>query len=303
MLKFALKIAGTLVVCTALYFAADWQKVAARLVEVDGRLLAAALALFVPQTLVAGWRWRRMIRPYAEVGLLEASGQILGGSTANLILPSRLGDFSKAAMIHGLDGTARKKIAGLVVVEKVCDVLVVLSAVVLGMLGQAAAIGVFALALVACAATYLPDSRSMTPGVRSRLVLVGGSIVLWTFHLAQLHLFILACGVEVPWTTSLERIPLALIAGLLPAAFCGIGVRDAALVYLYADVAPTATMAAAGALTALRYFIPGIAGIPFWWMSRSTAKPKADADEVAPQSAAQGPHREKRPAAETAASR
>src|SRR5262245_60762515 len=165
MLKFSLKIAGTIALCTVLYFAADWRKVAEQLAEVDGRLLAAALVLFVPQTLVAGWRWRRMIRPCAEVGLLEASGQILGGSTANLILPSRLGDFSKAAMIRGLDGTARKKIAGLVIVEKVCDVLVVLSAVVLGMLGQAAAIGVFAVALAACAATYLPDSRRMTPGI------------------------------------------------------------------------------------------------------------------------------------------
>jgi glycosyltransferase 2 family protein len=269
MLKFALKIAATTALCAALYVAADWRSVAQQLAAVDGRILAAALVLFVPQTLVAGWRWRRMVRPYASIGIIEASGQILGGSAANLILPSRLGDFSKAAMLRGIDTPTRKKIAGLVVVEKVCDVVVVMSAVLLGLLGKGAAIAVFALAVGACLATYVPDSSRMTPRLRSRLVLIGGSVVLWTFHLAQLHLFILACGVDVPWTTSLERIPLALIAGLMPAAFCGIGARDAALVYLYADVAPTAAMAAAGALTALRYFIPGAAGIPFWWMSRA----------------------------------
>jgi len=280
MLKFVLKISATLALCAALYVAADWRSVGRQLADVDGRLLAVAIGLFVPQTLIAGWRWRRMVRPYASLGLLEASGQILGGSSANLVLPSRLGDFSKAAMIRGIDGRARKKIAGLVVVEKVCDVFVVFSAVVLGMLGQAAAIAVFALAAVACLATYLPDSRRMTPKLRSRLVLVGGSIVLWTFHLAQLHLFVLCCGVDVAWTTSLERIPVALIAGLLPAAFCGIGTRDAALVFLYADVAPTAQMAAVGALTALRYFIPGAAGIPFWWMSRGNRKAGTDDQSV-----------------------
>jgi hypothetical protein len=134
----------------------------------------------------------------------------------------------------------------------------------------------------------------MTPKLRSRLVLVGGSIVLWTFHLAQLHLFVLSCRVDVPWTLSLERIPLALIAGLLPAAFCGIGTRDAALVFLYADVAPTATMAAVGALTALRYFIPGAAGIPFWWMSRRATVGNAL------RGVPSGPHREKRSSIETA---
>ena len=302
MLKFVLKITATVVLCAVLYFAADWRSVGRQLADVDGRILTAALALFIPQTLIAGWRWRRMIRPYAEVGLLQASGQILGGSTANLILPSRLGDFSKAAMIPGIDASTRKRIAGLVVVEKVCDVFVVLSAVLVAMLGEAAAVAVFATAVAACLATYLPDSRRMTPGLRNRLVLVGGSIVLWTFHLAQLHLFVLSCGVDVAWTTSLERIPLALIAGLLPAAFCGIGTRDAALVYLYADVAPTATMAAVGALTALRYFIPGAAGIPFWWTARGNRKADAgnEAGEDDRRSVPSRPHHDARNAAEAA---
>jgi glycosyltransferase 2 family protein len=275
MLKFVLKISATAALCAALYVAADWRSVGRQLADVDGRLFAMAMALFVPQTLIAGWRWRRMVRPYASLGLPEASGQILGGSSANLVLPSRLGDFSKAAMIRGIDGRARKKVAGLVVVEKVCDVCVVLTAVVLAMLGEGAAIAVFSLGVAACLATYLPDSRQMTPERRSGLTLVGGSIVLWTFHLAQLHLFVLCCGVNVPWTTSLEKIPLALVAGLVPAAFCGIGTRDAALVWLFADVAPAAQMAAVGVLTALRYLIPGAAGIPFWWMARGNRKSDA----------------------------
>jgi hypothetical protein len=241
-----------------------------------------------------------MIGPYASVGLVEASGQILGGSSANLLLPSRLGDFSKAAMIRGVDGITRKRIAGTVVVEKICDVIVVLSAVLLGMLGRGAAVGVFALALAACLATYLPEGRWMTAAVRSRLVLVGGSIVLWTFHLAQLHLFVLSCGVDVPWTTSLEKIPLALIAGLLPAAFCGIGTRDAALVWLFADVAPAAQMAAVGALTALRYLIPGAAGIPFWWMARGNSRAEIASTGTILQSVPSGPHIDSRATAEAA---
>ena len=55
----------------------------------------------------------------------------------------------------------------------------------------------------------------------------------------------------------------SLYAGLLPISFCGLGTRDAALVYLFADIAPASTMTVVGLLTGLRYVIPGAVGIPF----------------------------------------
>ena len=54
----------------------------------------------------------------------------------------------------------------------------------------------------------------------------------------------------------------AIFAGLLPVTLWGIGTRDVALVWMFADVAPAPAMAVVGMLTALRYIVPGLAGIP-----------------------------------------
>ncbi len=95
-------------------------------------------------------------------------------------------------------------------------------------------------------------------------------------HLAQLHFFIRACGVDVTLATTLQRAPIALFAGLIPAAFCGIGTRDAALVWLFVDVAPAPTMAIVGMLTALRYLVPGAVGIPVLLSLRRSVRNEID---------------------------
>jgi uncharacterized membrane protein YbhN (UPF0104 family) len=96
----------------------------------------------------------------------------------------------------------------------------------------------------------------------SPLPFVAASLVLWTLHLAQIHCFLLAADVPTTWEMTATRVPAALLAGIVPAAFCGIGTRDAAFVWLFADVAPASTMAVVGLLTALRYVVPGAIGIP-----------------------------------------
>ena len=267
MTRTALKIAATLILCAALYAAADWREVAGHLAAIDVRLLGLALLLFVPQTLVSGWRWRALVRPEAKIGLWEGARHILVASAANLVMPSRLGDFSKAALLPGLDAAGRKRAAAIVVAEKVVDMAVLALAVGVGMLGAQACWIVAAAGGLLCATEPMLKVSNRRRGA----ALVGGTIVLWSLHLWQLHLFVRCCGVDVPLSTSVERIPAALVAGVLPASFCVIGTRDAALVWLFRDVAPAATMAAVGMLSALRYLIPGAAGIPLWWAGRKLA--------------------------------
>ena len=87
------------------------------------------------------------------------------------------------------------------------------------------------------------------------------TVCLWVLHLVQFDLFLGAVGVQVAWHEVFARVPMAIFAGLLPVTFCGIGTRDAALVWLFADFAPASTMAVVGMLSALRYLIPGACGI------------------------------------------
>lgn len=251
--KRIIKLAAAVVLLAALYRAADWRAVGRVLASLDRGYLLAGLMLFVPQTLVSAARWKRLVAPLAAISLGDALRQTLAASALNLVVPSKLGDLSKAAMLP----VERTRAGGLAILEKVADVV----ALALVWAAGALAVDGFTLSggLLALAAAGVWTRCRSSAGYW----LTSYSLVLWTLHLLQIDCFLKAAGVFVPWTVASARIPAAIFAGLLPISFCGIGTRDSALVWLFSDLAPTPAMAAVGALTALRYLVPGAAGIAF----------------------------------------
>ncbi|MDY7020994.1 MAG: lysylphosphatidylglycerol synthase transmembrane domain-containing protein, partial [Cyanobacteriota bacterium] len=89
------------------------------------------------------------------------------------------------------------------------------------------------------------------------------SILIWFLHLLQIWFFILALNAQTPFLASLALSPLAILAGLLPLTFAGVGTRDAALVILYQPYFEATTAAALGLLCTSRYFLPALGGLPF----------------------------------------
>ncbi len=95
------------------------------------------------------------------------------------------------------------------------------------------------------------------------LLVVGTSVFIWFLHLLQIWLFILALRASAPFLANLALSPLAILAGLLPLTFAGVGTRDAALILLYAPYFDQHSAAALGILCTARYILPAIGGIPF----------------------------------------
>ncbi len=89
------------------------------------------------------------------------------------------------------------------------------------------------------------------------------SIILWFLHLLQIWLFILALNAWTPFLANLALSPLAILAGLLPLTFGGVGTRDAALIVFYQPYFAAPTGAALGILTTSRYLLPALGGLPF----------------------------------------
>jgi hypothetical protein len=257
-----LKLALALALLAALYCAADWRAVGGALAALDPWLLAAALLLFVPQTLVSAWRWRALVGGLCPIELREALRQTLVASAWNLAAPSKLGDLSKAAMLPRLDHRQRAAAGALVALEKGADVAALTGLLACGASGLGLGGATIGLAVLAGGCALLRIARGVPASLAGRVpALTAWSLGLWLLHLAQIDLFLKAAGVWVAPEVSLSRLPVAIFAGLLPIALWGVGPRDAALVWLFADVAPQATMAAVGLLTALRYLVPGAAGI------------------------------------------
>lgn len=268
MIKRIVQIVVSIGLCTELVYAADWRRVGGELSQLQGSWLALALILFIPQTVVSAWRWRGMIADTAKIDLLLSLRQTLAASALNLVVPSKLGDFSKAAFVPVTAGGERRRLAVLVAVEKAADLAMLFVAMIagtrFGFVGVGCAIG--ASFLFCLAGQWLIRQRAQWKVNRylpaSPLPFLAASVVLWTLHLAQIHLFLLAADVPTTFAMTAARVPAALLAGIIPAAFCGIGTRDAAFVWLFADVAPASTMTVVGMLTALRYVVPGAIGIP-----------------------------------------
>jgi glycosyltransferase 2 family protein len=256
-----LKMAAAIVLLAAIYRAADWTAVATRLGELEMKWLGLGLLLFIPQTLVSAWRWQWLVRPVCTISLAESMRQTLAASALNLVTPSKLGDLSKAAMLPSGGAQRAAKACGVVAIEKGADVAALLLLLAAGYwAGNVLLVGgLFVMICMPAAVQWAAVNATFLSRACS---LAAISLALWILHLAQIDCFLRAAGVHVPWTTSFARIPVAIFAGLLPVSFCGLGTRDAALVWRFADVAPAATMAGVGMLTALRYLVPGLLGIP-----------------------------------------
>ncbi len=99
---------------------------------------------------------------------------------------------------------------------------------------------------------------------RARLCKVTAtSVFIWFLHLLQIWMFILALRAWAPFLANLALSPLAILVGLLPLTFAGVGTRDAALVFFYAPYFPAPTAAALGLLCTARYLLPALGGLPF----------------------------------------
>lgn len=146
--------------------------------------------------------------------------------------------------------------------------------------------------------TKLADSWQEMHGYfwasKGRLALVSGtSVFIWLMHLLQIWLFILALGAWCPFVANLALSSLAILAGLLPLTFAGVGTRDAALVLLYGHYfsqpsgdpeMAKATGAALGLLCTARYVLPAIGGIPFFQRYLARVREKAPSAEPEPAS-------------------
>jgi hypothetical protein len=265
-----LKIAAALGLLAALYWHCDWRLVARALSDLDAGYLALAFALFLPQTAVSAWRWQLLAAAISPISLLESIRQTLVASAWNLAAPSKLGDFSKVAMQPREAVSNRRKAWLLVVMEKLGDIAALALLWLAGAVWRWHGGGMIALALIAIlgglalSAAYCILRTPCSAVIRtshSAFRIAAASLLLWLLHLGQLHLMLLAAGVNVGFEVSLSRVPAAIFAGLAPVSLWGIGTRDGVLIWLFSDVAPAGTMAAVGLLTATRYLVPGAAGI------------------------------------------
>lgn len=308
-MKKLISIAVSLIILVVLYLKIDLTALLAVFEKSHRGWMIVGLGMVIPITMLTAWRLQQLTPEKAKLTFAEGNRLILAASVLNMVLPSKMGDIAKAYFIQKRGALSGSLALSLVVFEKTCDLLSLLFWCGFGLFlypdkgalfwGMTAVIsGGFVFGILLLSSRSFADicfnfSERFAPQAvgnkleklqtswremhdyfwrdRAQLFLLSvTSIFLWFLHLFQIWLFILALKAWTPFLANLALAPLAILAGLLPLTFAGIGTRDAALVFFYNSYLDAPTAAALGLLCTSRYFIPAVAGLPF--MGRYLAK-------------------------------
>ena len=278
----------------------------AHLAGINPILGAAAVLFFAPQIAISAYRWRLMVQGYAPVGLGEASQLILAGNALNILLPSRVGDLSKAYFAARQGKMDLNRGMNVVIFEKYLDLaslgIVALTGVLcvrhwdrpslVALVFSLGLLGIFPILyavnlerwtrfaffekyrILSKIKHFLLEAHSYLEEIkkdrRQLASLLGISIFLWFVHLFQFYLIFRALHSQVSIFHIFRLVPLGILIGLIPITIAGMGTRDSALIYLFAPYEDPALMLGVGLFASLRYLVPGILGLPF--LNRYLAK-------------------------------
>ncbi|MGC9525684.1 MAG: lysylphosphatidylglycerol synthase transmembrane domain-containing protein [Limnospira sp.] len=301
-MKRLISIAVSVIILSIIYSKIDLRGLAEIFRNSDRFWMPVSLGLVVPITMFTAWRLQQLVPQGTGFGFGEANRLILAASVLNMVLPSKMGDIAKAYFIRERGYLSGSLSLSLVVFEKSCDLLSLLLWCVFGLLlypqkdplfwtmtvGVAVglAVGLSILGSRQFADIFFRFSRKIAPNKiseklkklqvswgemhdyfwsdkRQLIKIAVTSIFIWFLHLLQIWFFILALKAWAPFLASLALSPLAILAGLLPLTFAGVGTRDAALVIFYEPYFDATVAAALGLLCTARYFLPAIGGLPF----------------------------------------
>jgi uncharacterized protein (TIRG00374 family) len=301
-MKRLISLAVSLLILVAIYWKIDFSGLIKVFQNCNSWWMTISLGMVIPITGVTAWRLQQLMPSGSRLGIGEANRLILAASVLNMVLPSKMGDIAKAYFMKQrghLDGSLS---LSLVVFEKACDMLSLLLWCAFGLIlypsknwlfwtmtgGVALGLvtGLLLLSSRKFAQIFFVISRAIAPKKlkikiqkfrisweemhayfwRDRLQLLKiacTSVFIWFLHLLQIWFFILALKAWTPFLANLALAPLAILAGLLPLTFAGVGTRDAALIAFYQPYFNAPTAAALGLLCTSRYLLPAIGGLPF----------------------------------------
>lgn len=250
-----------------------------------------ALLLTAPFLYLKALRWHLMLHAAGvSASFGEAARSLVGGMGIALITPARLGELVRAAYLRD---PQKLKIAGLVMIDKGFDVLVLACLSIFGawaLLGAWAGVAFTALSGCGLVAVYRPQPvrRRLTHLPRrtplgSKLERVAGSLqslnpastsVYLALTLLSFVIVLVQFGVILlswrSWSLDIVLLtfPLVILTNVLPITIGGLGVREAAAAALlgHYGVSQSHAVLAAFLMFALNTALPGILGallLPF----------------------------------------
>ena len=241
-------------------------------------------------------RWKKLVSICYQIRFSKAAKIYFYGEGLNLILPSKLGDLSKAAFLKSNKVCPLPYANGTVIYEKILDLLSIIIIFLVSFFSQEdftlnnedqifTSIFIFFLCIliifnlhrigdvieilapvkyrnvVLSIINFLKFFKILKQNLFSIFLFLLFSILFWAGHILQIYFFILAANIDITYCQALLYIPLVLVISLIPVSIAGFGTREISLLYFFEGITSPENIVLASLMISLRYFIPGFLGI------------------------------------------
>lgn len=242
-------------------------------------LFFATLILFVATPALSALRWKIILKKLdCEINYQDAISLYMASLPLAKISPASSGDLIRA---YYLKEKIKPSLSiGGIIFERMLDFFVLgVFAITFGIIrgekisiitGMSVVIGIIILFTlgnkikIEKIKNFLQIYKIILKNINTIILAIGCTLLLWFVIIGYIKLIFLALGTSLDFTQILATQPLIIFLSLLPISLSGIGVRESAMVFLYAGLAPEQTIFIVG----LTYSIFGgiilpILGIPF----------------------------------------
>jgi glycosyltransferase 2 family protein len=127
LIRAAAGVAVSLVALWLVLRSVDLQETADVLRSADWRWIAVLVGFLCIDLAVRTLRWQRLLAPIAHVPYRHTLGYLLVGYLANNILPARIGELVRSHYAGDREGISRSTTLGTIVVERVVDLVTVVT--------------------------------------------------------------------------------------------------------------------------------------------------------------------------------
>jgi len=290
----------SLSILAVLYNKVEFHPLLELFAQIDIRFCFGILVTFVMIYVLLAWRWKVMVRPFRDITFNRSMQLIVSSSALNIIVPSKLGAFSKAYFMNETDRIETKSGLSAVIYEKLSDLSAMSFIYIIACLfhnryeALVIAALVFSIVIISCFITLHFTNlfrklskgwgaRALFPGKlveltdvfysyaqnhgspRKHLVKINSiTLLLWMVHTLQFVFFFFALNISLPIALIATYTYCSVFVGLMPVSVAGIGTRDLTIVYLFKGIIDYNRAISIGLLCTLRYILPTLVGLPFF---------------------------------------
>jgi uncharacterized protein (TIRG00374 family) len=301
-LKLFISIALSFIILFLIYKRIDFAALSEHILKVRIFPSLVFLFLFVPQLLVATWRWNLLTGNIGGVrfSMFTSFKQVVGSYSANLIIPGKMGEIVRIPWMRKYNMKTSTLI--LVILEKLLDILAIMvilfiaaalyrfifsdHTVVLDIV-----LFVLFLAFILLLFTYFYRKRLShfiekwfsgylkTKGddffyfrLKTAFNAVNRnittyfliSVLLWIIQGLELVMIFYMFSIRISLVMIYTGSFIALLAGAVPVSIAGFGPRDAVIISFFRHLASYEALAGVGIISLFRIIIPALIGLPFF---------------------------------------